>query len=196
MPCTSSISGRFLLLGAILLLTSCGDSTSPNVCGGAEQNGVCLYVVSLEPSYQGALTNNVDAIQGTCGTTAEPFFDHQIAVVFNAVTLGATSNTTQITINRYTITYTLNPTSVDPGPATIPSYEGLPNVVVPTDGTTSIDLNLLLTSQRDNFQTLPGYVGLWPAYTASYTFYGLDEYGRPVRIGGTTEFTIGDYDNC
>lgn len=182
-----------------LFLASCGDEAK---CQGADLNGVCFVVSNVVPRYNSANTNNVDVVQGTCGTTPEPFFDHSATLTLSAFTIGNNrTNSTRILLTRYTISYRLNPGSDNPalGPA-IPSsqandFGANQTLEVAVNGTQDADLNLFDINQKQDFAAAMT-AGAYPSYTATYTVYGADEYGREVSSTGSTEIKIGDYNNC
>lgn len=182
-----------------LFLASCGDEAE---CQGADLNGVCFVVSNVVPRYDNANTNNVDVVQGTCGTAPEPFFDHGARLTLSAFTIGNNrTNSTRILVTRYTISYQLNPGSDNPalGPA-IPSFQAnnfgaSQTLEVPVNGTLDADFSLFDINQKIDF-FFAMTAGEYPSYTATYTVVGADEYGREVSSTGSTEIKIGDYNNC
>lgn len=181
-----------------LLLHSCGgDKASSSVCGGIQSDGVCVYISSIQPTYNGTPTSNIDTTQDTCGTTPEKFTDHLANLTVGAFYIGGTTNSTQITITSYSITYTLNPTSIDQGP-TIPTWSTQgPNAVINVGSSNTFSVNLFDIAQKQYYDTLPPNAGAgFPSYSVTYTLNGVDNYGHPITVSGSTEVTIGDYNNC
>lgn len=196
-----------------LLLVSCGDEAE---CQGADLNGVCFVVSNVVPRYLNANTNNADVIQDTCSPgpppVAEDYTDHGARLTLSAFTIGNNrTNSTRILLTRFDIAYRLNAGSNNPrlGPD-IPPIQGEnfatgQTFEVPVNGTLEADVSLFDIQQKidyvtaylaDGFPTVSGSLDNYPSYTATYTVYGADEYGREVSSTGSAEIKIGHYYNC
>lgn len=186
-----------------LFLASCGDEAE---CRGADVNGVCFVVSSVVPIYLDANTNNVDVTRDICepGPPAvlEDFTDHGARLTLSAFTIGNNrTNSTRIILRNFDISYRLNPGSDNPrlGPD-IPSIQGNnfgtgQTFEVPVNGTLEADVSIFDIQQKTDFATaMTG--GAYPSYTATFTVYGADEYGREVSSTGSAEIKIGEYDYC
>ena len=199
-----------------LFLASCGDEAE---CQGADLNGVCFMVSTVAPKYFDAETPSVDIYLAQCSAgpppVFEPFSAHTARLTLSAFTIGNNrSNSTRIILRRYSISYVLNPGSDNPalGPA-IPGVQvndfGTGQTFeVPVNGTLEADFTLFdLQQKQDYYDTYvangfpmdpfaPTIPLNYPSYTATYTVYGADEYGREVSATGSAQISIGAYNNC
>jgi hypothetical protein len=187
------------------VLASCDSAGGGGACGGVDNNGVCLFVSSIEPFDVIGPTIDVDVVFTTADCNAdgtpddpEPFSDHDAVVNFGSFTIGNVPTTsTRIFITSYTITYALNPGAPPaPNPPSFTTSTGSV-IEVPTNG--SAQANVTIFNQEQKF----GYVVLFggnPAdevsYTATYTFRGEDEFGNSVFVNASQQILLADFFNC
>lgn len=194
-----------LVLIPIFLLSSCGgDLGGGGACGGAEDSGICLSVMSIDPtSVDGTSTSDVDAIQNICPSgDPEIFGSHPADIVMTATTIDPTFVVADfVLITDYTIEYTLQ---AGVGPNLNPG--GLPQSY---SRSTRIDIDKgvggLAGLVDESFAFMPLLVtndlwitwpGGYPRYTATYTFNGRDSFDNPVSFRAFRDFTLGDFDRC
>ncbi len=192
-----------VLILAGLALSSCGDKAGGGgACGGVDNNGVCLFISSIEPSDTNGSTINVDVIQNICDATVtpniiEPFSDHDALVTFGSFTIGnAPTTTTRIFIVSYTISYAINLGS-GPGPV-VPSVTiGTGSIIeVPTNGSVQATVTIFNQAQKAAFAADPLFVGGEPSYFARYTFNGEDEFGNTAFAQASTQILLANFNNC
>ncbi len=196
-----------VLILAGLALSSCGDKAGGGgACGGVDNNGVCLFISSIEPVDVTGPTINVDVILNPdCdgdgnppppGTIdPEPFSDHDALVTFGSFTIGnVPTTTTRIFIVSYTISYAINLGS-GPGPV-VPSVTiGTGSIIeVPTNGSAQADVTIFNQAQKAIFAA--AFAGGEPSYFARYTFNGEDEFGNTVFTQASTQILLADFNNC
>ncbi len=187
-------------------------------CGGVDNNGVCLFVSSIEPfDTPVGPTINVDAFFTTTdcdgdgnpvgGTIdPEPFSDHDALVTFGSFTIGnVPTTTTRIFIVSYTISYGINLGST-PGPVPPSVTIGTGAIIeVPTNGSAQATVTIFNQQQKADY--VVAYVALFPpppppipnfevSYTATYTFRGEDEFGNTVFTQASTQILLADFNNC
>ena len=202
-----------------LFLASCGDEAE---CQGADLNGVCFMVSSVVPTYLEDDTSNVDIYPSFCASgNPEPYTDHGARLTLSAFTIGNNRTTsTRILLTRFVISYQLNSGSNNPrlGPD-LPSTQAEnfgtgQTFEVPVNGTLEAEVSLFDIQQKGYYHDayvsggypvtdldpastndllLPNNL---PSYTATYTVYGQDEYGREVSSTGSAEIKIGAYNAC
>ena len=197
------------LILAGLALSSCGDKAGGGgACGGVDNNGVCLFISSIEPVDVTGPTINVDVILNPdCdgdgnppppGTIdPEPFSDHDALVTFGSFTIGnVPTTTTRIFIVSYTISYAINLGS-GPGPV-VPSVTiGTGSIIqVPTNGSVQATVTIFNQTQKAAFAADPAFVGGEPSYFARYTFNGEDEFGNTVFTQASTQILLANFNNC
>ncbi|MFB3088391.1 MAG: hypothetical protein ACE10E_08795 [Acidiferrobacterales bacterium] len=191
------------LILAGLALSSCGDEAGGGgACGGVDNNGVCLFISSIEPFDTNGNTIDVDVQQNVCDPVPvppviEPFSDHDALVTFGAFTIGnAPTTTTRIFIVSYTISYGINLGS-GPGPI-LPSVTiGTGSIIeVPTNGSVQATVTIFNQQQKAAFAADPAFVGGEPSYFARYTFNGEDEFGNTVFTQASTQILLADFNNC
>ncbi len=195
------------LILAGLALSSCGDEAGGGgACGGVDNNGVCLFISSIEPFDTNGSTINVDVpfVSPTdCNGDGvfddpEPFSDHDAVVTFGSFTIGnVPTTTTRIFIVSYTISYAINLGS-GPGPV-VPSVTiGTGSIIeVPTNG--SVQATVTIFNQQQKFD----YVNVFGGnqfdevyYLARYTFNGEDEFGNTVFTQASTQILLANFNNC
>ncbi len=193
-----------VLILAGLALSSCGDkATGGGACGGAVNNGVCLFISSIEPVHlDGTSTINVDVQQNVCDATVtpniiEPFSDHNALVTFGSFTIGnVPTTTTRIFIVSYTISYGINLGST-PGPVPPSVTIGTGSIIeVPTNGSAQATVTIFNQQQKADFVTAGYIFGTEPSYFARYFFNGEDEFGNTVFTQASTQILLADFNNC
>ncbi|MFQ5757841.1 MAG: hypothetical protein ACE5H7_17340 [Acidiferrobacterales bacterium] len=192
------------LILAGLALASCDDAGGGGACGGVDNNGVCLFVSSIDPLDTTGPTINVDVIFTTSDCNAdgtpddpEPFSDHDAVVDFGSFTIGNVPTTsTRIFITSYTISYAINPGSF-PGPVPPSVTIGTGSaIVVPTNGAVQATVTIFNQQQKTDFVAAGYIVGTEPSYTATYTFRGEDEFGNSVFVNASQQLLLADFLNC
>ena len=195
-----------VLILAGLALSSCGDKAGGGgACGGVDNNGVCLFISSIEPFDTNGPTINVDVpfVSPTdCNGDGvfddpEPFSDHDAVVTFGSFTIGnVPTTTTRIFIVSYTISYAINLGS-GPGPV-VPSVTiGTGSIIeVPTNGSVQATVTIFNQAQKAAFAADPAFVGGEPSYFARYTFNGEDEFGNTVFTQASTQILLANFNNC
>lgn len=204
----------FLLYISVLsvVLYGCGSGAGAPGSQGTEDTGVQLSAI-VTGTYLGGNTNSVDAFRQECDPgpppTYEAFADHQAEVTFTAslINPNPTIQPGRLTIYKYTIEYRRSNDSLGAPPI---ERDTRPETIIITPplsgtGTTSITGTIKLVdlirkyqywddifSGRYNYQT-PSYIN---NYTAIFTFYGKNEYGKDFTIKTQMNFQIGSFDNC
>ncbi len=201
---TIFIKGLFLIF-LFLGVASCDRKTNQGAggCGGdAGNSGLILCINSITPVYNGTNTDNVDVQQGTfanggCKSAGqiEVFKDHTATVVLSAILVnGATQPTVgnTIVITHFTIDYLVNTGSTGPAIASLAPNE---TITVTTGATTSVDLSLMNTTQKEAYLAAVGSNPPAEAYTVTYTMYGKDQANRDVSARGFVEVLLANYIN-
>jgi hypothetical protein len=192
-----------VLILAGLALSSCGDKAGGGgACGGAANNGVCLFISSIEPFDTNGTTIDVDVIQNICDPAPvppiiEPFSDHDALVTLGSFTIdNVPTTTTRIFIVSYTISYAINLGS-GPGPV-VPSVTiGTGSIIeVPTNGSVQANVTIFNQAQKAAFAADPAFVGGEPSYFARYIFNGEDEFGNTGFAQASTQILLADFNNC
>lgn len=167
-------------------------------------------------TYDGNLTNKVDVTQTPdCDPTndkddPEYFGDHQALLVINARLLNPTSpfKPGNLFITHYTIDYYRSSDSLTAPP--IETARRNVNIMIgtvsPSIGNGNrysaavvefVDIIRKLEYVRlidgGMYTSRPGYLN---NYTAEYTFYGKDSYGKSFSFKVRHDFSMGSYDNC
>jgi hypothetical protein len=192
----------------LLGLAACGGGGDSGAgggggCGGGSGvAGIVLCADSVSPKYFTALTPNVDIVQNLCTDgTPEPYTDHTATVTISAkLATGATIPpvSSVVTITHYVIDYTANPGVVGP---TIRSTGNLFDTIpITVGGSTSRDVQLLTTQQKETFLLDLGragaFDGIYRSYAVTYTFYAQDQFGNNLTARGFGQVIIGSYQNC
>ncbi len=208
----------------LLLMTACGgDVGGSGACGGAEVTGSCLRIEKIEPGdTKNTKTTDVDAFATACATTTptglsdfnEPFTAHTAVLSFSNTPMSAEvleTDRSDITLGGFTLEYTLNrcPEGLDCssfGVLTPLSSQLAQTVRVKADGTVvTAVFPFVPLSTKAEFATKGGPSGTlegtipvarYPSYTATYTISGSDAWGNPVSVKGSSEFTMGNFNNC
>ncbi len=212
-------------IGALLLLIAAcgevgsvvgdivgGDIGGSGQCGGGANTGSCLRIESIKPQYDSKDTSNVDVNRAVCNafevsqdSTTEPklevFKDHsaQISISNRPLSDITESVISDITLNKYSITYSLNRC---PGgnncPGSLPALLVDPGqtIVIRKNEAITVTLPFVPLATKDAYNSLGGPLDDFPSYTATYTLGGTDSFKNPVSVTGSVEFTIGAFDNC
>lgn len=199
----------FLILSG--LLTGCGGG-GPGSPGsqGTEDTGVILDA-TITPTYLGANTSSVDAIQDVCSAgpppVVETFTDHSATLAITARVLNpnSTFQPGNLYIEKYTIEYRRSTDSIGAPP--IQTDTRFVSIVIPapvgsavsTVTSTVVFVDLL---RKDQYRTdvTSGQFSSGSAflnnYTAIYTFEGKNEFGTKFSFKVQTDFQIADFNNC
>lgn len=188
----------WLGLGAVALVLGCGQVGGGGQCRGGGDSGACLEIASIQPT-----PTSVDAFQDICDATVIPnvledFTDHAAAVTINNKPLpGAPMDTVHdVTLTQYTIEYELNSCPTGTCPQMLKTVTVNKTILVPANGTFSGDLKFVDVEKKAEYASGASSPNIHPSYTAIYTFSGTDIFNSPVTVRGTTEFTIGNFNNC
>lgn len=194
----------------VVIAMGCGGELGGSgQCGGAADSGACVRIESIQPTYLGQTpVSDVDVVQDACFdamgvfTGPEPFTDHNaILRISNSPFPGADPSTNPgVTLLNYSISYTVN-RCPDP---TVNFCPPLETVSIPPGQTTYIlpgdfvDVPLKFVDLATKFEYINdlGRDDIYPSYSAHYTITGTDDFGSPISIQGSAEFTIGNYDYC
>jgi len=201
----------FILLFSLSQM-SCGGGSQPGAPGSHGDTGVILDATVI-PFYNGANTSNVDVVQDICDPGPPPvveiFTDHGATVTVAATLLSPTINVQPGTlfIEQYTVDYYRSSDSVGAPP--ILSERRFDTVVITPPAVGSTVPNLVTFSamlvdlpRKDQYLTdiLSGQFNnpfaLINNYTAVFTFYGKNQYGKDFSFTASTNFAIGHYDYC
>src|SRR5712691_7510596 len=106
----------FVLVVWILASCSAPGSDNPQEgCGGLEASVSCLQINSIVPTANGVNTSNVDAHQDICVdpatgnvTAVETFGDHNAQITFTNKKFPTASNSFDIRLIGYSVSYSLN----------------------------------------------------------------------------------------
>ncbi|MEW6442517.1 MAG: hypothetical protein AB1640_16380 [bacterium] len=194
-----------LVLGAIALAFGCGD-----IPGDADETGSVINVEMITGVYDGQDSNTVDAVQDLCvqeegPVEAEPFFDHFArALITNRSLPNSTEQSASpVYIHSYTVTYQLA--------GNVPAPNLDPYVEVPLLDSRGIEpcqsgsqcapteyvgLKFMDVAKRAEYVSKGGDPFQEATYNINYTFRGENLFGEDFTFGGSTNFTITDYDNC
>ncbi len=202
-----------LFIALIFLVGGCGDRIGGSgQCGGVDLNGVCVGVVSIQPTDDVTGfgdTSDVDAyrlITGDCNADGtandpEPFGRHAILVTFTMSNISTVDDEEPalpdfVTITGYTIDYSLNPNSSSGPPLTTRDFTG-PTILVELDETVIETLRFVEIDTKTEYRNnQPLGSTVFPSYTATYTFRGTDQFNNPLTLVAHAQFTIGDFDLC
>ncbi len=111
-----------------------------------------------------------------------------------------------LTILNYSVTYTLN--DCPPRATVCPALTGFSvspgqTFTIPTNGTVTQTFPMVPLRVKEEYVAEGGHTGSsafgfpFPSYTATYVFTGrTDFFSDEIRIQGSTEFTIGNFNNC
>ena len=181
-----------------MVLTACGDIGGVGQCGGAGETGACLQIEDIAPND----SSNVDVVRDSCGTsgTPETFTDHnaKVKISYNRLPgLGLdAAELAPVTLNKNAISYKV---AFCPVGSSCPSLNVYPieqTISIKVDSLIEPDLPFFPLHKKDEYVDAVGSTNTHPSYTATYTLTGADSSGNPVKVEGSAEFTIGNYDLC
>ena len=198
----------FLVAG---ILAGCGGG-GPGSPGsqGTEDTGVMLEATII-PTYNGADTYSVDVFQQVCDEGPPPefevFTDHSATVIIRSRLLNPTSTFQAGTlyIEKYTVEFRRSTDSIGAPPIESDTrYKSI--VITPPSGagTNTLEDTLILVDliRKDKYATdmLSGMYTSGSAYlnnyTATFTFYGQNQFGDSFSFTTQVDFQIGSFDNC
>ena len=208
------------VVGIGLLVTSClllgCDADIREDCGGVGGVISCLSIDSMMPiDESGSESSNVDAVLSACPDDAiEPFTDHNAAITFANRPFPGSDNPTEVetdgslllTILNYSVSYTIN--DCPPRATGCPALTGFTvspgqTFTIPTNGTVTRTFPMVPLRVKEEYVAEGGHIGAsgfgfpFPSYTATYVFTGrTDFFSDNIQIQGSTEFTIGSFNNC
>jgi len=194
-----------------VLLWGCGAGPGSPGGQGTEDTGVILEAAII-PTYNGADTYSVDAFQQVCTVgpppTYEVFTDHAAKVTISSRLLNPNSKFQPGTlyIEKYTVEFRRSTDSIGAPPIESDTrYKSI--VITPPSGaiTNTLDDTLILvdlirkdkyaTDMLSGMYTSAGFAYL-NNYTATFTFYGQNQFGDSFSFTTQLDFQIGNFDNC
>jgi hypothetical protein len=203
-----------------VFLWGCGSGPGSPGSSGSEDTGVIVDAV-ITPQYNGSNSYSVDAFQGQCCSgaeipfngacsstpTVEVFTDHDASVTFTArlVNPNTTFQVGNLYIEKYTIEYRRSTDSIGAPP--IQSDTRFQTITIPAptgSGTTTVTASIIFLDliRKDQYESdmTSGRYGSGLAYlnnyTAIYTFFGKNDFGKEFKIKSEVDFQIGDFDMC
>jgi len=198
-------------LSLAVFLWACGNGPGSPGSTGSEDTGIVVDA-QVTGLYNGKTTDSVDAFQDQCGTppstTPEFFADHQSTVTFTARLLNPTTTfqVGNLYIEKYTIEFRRSTDSIGAPPIesdtrfqtiTITAPVGSGTTTLTISGLTLVDL-VRKAQYASDMQS--GRYGSDPLvvnnYTAIYTFYGKNDFGKDFTIKTEMNFQISDFNNC
>ncbi len=192
----------FLGLISVLALSGCGNEIGGSgQCGGAGDSGACVKLESITPTD----TSNVDAFRTTFDCNAdgtaddpEPFTDHNATVsISNTIVPNFPGDILpDVTLTNFRIEYRLNFCPAGFSCPNLISVDVSETLFIPADGSLTADIKFVDLEKKFEFQGGVSSSSVYPSYSATYTFTGTDIFQNNISVSGSTEFTIGDYDNC
>ena len=190
-----------------MVLTACGDIGGVGQCGGAGETGACLQIESIAPEDGdgNVVTSNVDVVADTCTDTStstpvvKGLFDHKakVKISYNRLPgLGLdAAELTPVTLKDHAISYTVASCPVGSCPS-LSVYRFTQTIPIKVDSSIESEIPFFLLQQKKEYVAAGGSTNTFPSYTATYTLTGADSSGNPVKVEGSAEFTIGNYDKC
>ena len=184
----------------LILLTGCGEVGGAGQCFGAGASGLCVTLDSLEPrDIDGTITADVDAFQSDCdgdGVPDESFGEHYVLATLSSFLLpGVVSPPapSRVTFTNYLVTFLPNPNNTGGSPV-LTSYDYRETFSM--DAGSPLTVELLLVSIQDKLDYITSGNPLGSIYTVSLQFVGKTEYNQTVVVGGQTNITMADFNNC
>jgi hypothetical protein len=195
-----------------VFLWSCGSGPGSPGSSGSEDTGIIVDAPQVTGLYNGTNTDSVDVFQEVCDPGPPPkyeiFTDHQATATFTArlVNPDTTFQVGNLYIDKYTIEFRRSTDSIGAPP--IESDKRFETITIPAPvgaGTTTVtvsDLSLVDLIRKEQYANdmLSGRYSSSPSYinnyTAIYTFYGKNDFGKEFKIKATMNFQIGDFDYC
>ncbi len=200
----ATIKGLFLAFG-VAGLVSCGsgdESDGGGACGGADETGVCLFVVGTPVVSDVDEGPDVDVFQNPdcVGTATPPLIAEDFVIARTAVTFGASQiglqppSASLIIVTGYTITYAAIPPALPVMAPPIPPVAFTGNTAtIPVNGTATANVDLFNFAQKAAWNALTnGNV----TYSATYTFLGETDIGESVSVTVSTLFDLANFNNC
>ncbi len=196
--------GLFLGLSGAAL--GCGEVGGGGQCFGVDVSGMCVAVESIIPTDTAVSnkdTSSVDAYQtidcdpATPQFEVEPIGPHSSKVTFSAQLMpGLTSPPAPafVTWTGYTIEYIPNPNNLVFSPP-LTGWSLGETIKVDINTTLERTLELVPVQTKAEYGELGGSP-LPTNYTAVFTFFGTTQFNQDLVVKGTTNFDIGDWDNC
>jgi hypothetical protein len=218
-----NILGGKMKRSLLLLFTVCcllfafflwGCGTGPGAPGsiGCEDFGL-ICEATITPTYLGANTDNVDAVQDICDPgpppTFEDFTDHGALAAISVRLMNPNASITPppLFIERFTIEYRRNNDSIGTPPIQSDSRSVTFSITPPTgNNINTVTRSVIFVDLPRKDKYLQDMVsGIFSSalnnpsiinnYTAIYTFEGQIQ-GKRVSIHATKDFSIGHYLNC
>ena len=209
--------GHFLLFTVCCLLLTvflwgCGGGPGSPGSTGSEDTGIVVDA-QVTGFYNGtAGLYSVDAFQEVCTPgpppTFEIFTDHQATAIFTARLLNpnTTFDVGNLYIEKYTVEFRRSPDSIGAPPIESDKRFQTITITAPTGtGITTVTLSgLILVDLTRKAQYADDMLsGRYSSglsfinnYTAVYTFYGKNDFGKEFTIKAEMSFAIGDFDYC
>ena len=197
-------------IGTLCLLLGC-EADVRDECGGVDGFVSCLSIDSIQPTD----SSNVDASVSTCANgAAEVLTDHSAEITFSNRQFPGSEGTNAlgidgslpITIVNYSVSYVMNDC---PERATgCPALSGFAvspgqTLTIPPEGSVTMTFPLVPLRVKEEYVAEGGHLGAtqfgfpFPSYTANYVFTARsDFFSSDIRVEGSTEFTIGSFNNC
>ncbi len=193
-----------------VFLWGCGAGPGAPGSQGTEDTGVMLEATII-PTYNGIDTYSVDAFQQICSAgppaVYEDIADHSARVTISSRLLNPTSTFQAGTlyIEKYTVEFRRSTDSIGAPPIESDTrYKSI--VITPPSGagTNTLEDTLILVDlkRKEQYSTdmLSGMYTSGSAYlnnyTATYTFYGQNQFGDSFSFTVQTDFQIGSFDYC
>lgn len=196
------------LLLVTALLAGCGAGPGSPGSSGTEDTGV-LVDAMLVPTYNTANTSSVDVVQVTCDAgppaVIEYFADHSAALTLTARLLNPTTTfpVGTLYIERYTVEFRRSTDSISAPPIETDTRYGTIAITPPTGtATTTVTATVILVDLKRKAQYLTDVLSgqytsnILNNYTATYTFYGKNQYNAGFSFKASTNFQIGSFNNC
>lgn len=199
----------YFLVAGILAGCGGGGPGSPG-SDGSEKTGVMLEATII-PTYNGTDTYSVDAFQQICTAGPPPkyevFTDHSAKVIIRSRLLNPTSTFQAGTlyIEKYTVKFTGSTDSI--GAPIIESDTRYKSIIITPPsgaGINTLEDTLILVDliRKDKYATdmLSGKYASGLAYlnnyTATFKFYGKNQFGDSFSFTTQVDFQIGNFNNC
>lgn len=200
------VQGLFFV---VLILVSCSAPESNNPregCGGVEATVSCLQINSIVPVADTTPTSNVDVHQDVCIDPAtgkvistENFIgDHNAQVTFLNKQFPTASNSFDIRLLGYSVSYHLNqcPALARGCPPLTGFTVASQTAVIPKGTSLTLTLPLLPLRVKQEYVAAGGEVfsASLPSYGVTYTFTAETiSFNQTFTVEGSTEVTIGDF---
>jgi hypothetical protein len=201
-----------LLLGVgIVASWGCGGGTGSPGSSGSDDTGIQLEA-TITPTYDGANTKSVDAVQDICSEGPPPvyekFKDHTATVTINARLVNPNAQFTPgvLFVEKYTVSYVRSNDSIGAPPIESDTRFDSTIIIAPPTGTgvttvtATIDFLDLIRKIKYADDIAGGQFSSGPAflnnYTAIFTFEGHNAFGKAFSFKVQTDFQIGDFNNC